>query len=89
MGLMRALQGVATGYLDARVGQFETAAKAKADKEALKDKYKAEETMRINVKNNELTKNAETKAIKDAEDKERRKQELISLGFTEEYLTPA
>tara|TARA_R110000796_G_scaffold26748_2_gene73971 strand:+ start:212 stop:2782 length:2571 start_codon:yes stop_codon:yes gene_type:complete len=86
MGLMRALQGVATGYLDARVGQFETAAKAKADKEALKDKYKAEETMRINVKNNELTKNAETKAIKDAEDKERRKQELISLGFTEEYL---
>ena len=29
---MRALQGVATGYLDARVGQFETAAKAKADK---------------------------------------------------------
>ena len=86
MGLMRALQGVATGYLDARVGQFETAAKAKADKEALKDKYKAEETMRINVKNNELTKNAETKAIKDAEDRERRKQELLSRGFTEDYL---
>lgn len=86
MGLMRALQGVATGYLDARVGQFETAAKAKADKEALKDKYKAEETMRINVKNNELTKNAEIKAIKDAEDREGRKQELLSRGFTEDYL---
>ena len=86
MGLMRALQGVGTGWLEARVGQFETAAKAKADKEALKDKYKAEETMRINVKNNELTKNAETKAIKDAEDRERRKQELLSRGFTEDYL---
>ena len=43
MGLMRALQGVATGYLDARVGQFEAAAKAKADKKAMEDKYKAEE----------------------------------------------
>ena len=86
MGLMRALQGVATGYLDARVGQFETAAKAKADKKAMEDKYKAEETMRINVKNNELTENAKLDAIKKEENRERRKQELINLGFSEEFL---
>jgi len=86
MGLMRALQGVATGYLDARVGQFETAAKAKADKKALDDKYKAEETMRINTKNNELTKTAELKALEDAEDKNKRFESALALGFTPEFL---
>ena len=73
MGLMRALQGVATGYLDARVGQFEAAAEAKRKEKELLDKYKAEEAMRINVKNNEITKNAELDAIKRQEDRERRK----------------
>ena len=64
MGLMRALQGVATGYLDARVGQFEAAAKAKADKKAMEDKYKAEEAMRLSLQNNEIEKNAELKELK-------------------------
>ena len=86
MGLMRALQGVATGYLDARVGQFETAAKAKADKKALDDKYKAEEAMRINIQNNDRIETNKLNAIKKEEDRNRRKEELLSLGFTEEYL---
>jgi hypothetical protein len=38
MGLMRALQGVATEYLDARVGQFEAAAEAKRAKKQWKIK---------------------------------------------------
>ena len=57
MGLMRALQGVATGYLDARVGQFEAAAEAKRKEKELADKYKAEEAMRINIQNNERIEN--------------------------------
>ena len=52
MGLMRALQGVATGYLDARVGQFEAAAEAKRKEKEMLDKYKAEEAMRIAVDSN-------------------------------------
>ena len=59
MGLMRALGNVATGYLEARVDQFSDIAKQKADAKALKDKYAAEQAMRIAVQNNELEKNAE------------------------------
>ena len=86
MGLMRALQGVATGYLDARVGQFEAAAKAKADKKAMEDKYKAEEAMRLSLQNNELTKNAELKAIEKKEEYDQRYDSAIALGFTPEFL---
>ena len=86
MGLMRALQSVATGYLDARVGQFEAAAKAKADKKALDDKYKAEEAMRINIQNNERTETSKLNAIKKEEERERRKNDLLNLGFTDEFI---
>ena len=86
MGLMRALQGVATGYLDARVGQFEAAAEAKRKEKELADKYKAEEAMRINIQNNERIETNKLNAIKKEEDRNRRKEELLSLGFTEEYL---
>ena len=86
MGLMRALQGVATGYLDARVGQFEAAAEAKRKEKELLDKYKAEEAMRINIQNNEITKNAELDAIKKQEERDRRKNDLLNLGFTEEFI---
>ena len=86
MGLMRALQGVATGYLDARVGQFEAAAKAKADKKAMEDKMKAEEAMRINLQNNEFQNNADQKAQEKLANRERRKNDLLNLGFTEEFI---
>ena len=86
MGLMRALQGVATGYLDARVGQFEAAAKAKADKKAMEDKYKAEEAMRLSLQNNEIEKNAELKAIEKKEEYDQRYDSAIALGFTPEFL---
>ena len=86
MGLMRALQGVATGYLDARVGQFEAAAEAKRAKKAMEDKMKAEEAMRINLQNNEFQNNADQKAQEKLANRERRKNDLLNLGFTEEFI---
>ena len=88
MGLMRALQGVATGYLDARVGQFEAAAEAKRAKKAMEDKMKAEEAMRINLQNNEFQNNADQKAQEKLANRERRKNDLLNLGFTEKTWKP-
>ena len=65
MGLMRALGNVATGYLEARVDQFSDRAKQKAEAKALKDKYAAEQVMRIAVQNNQLDKAAELKELSD------------------------
>ena len=86
MGLMRALQGVATGYLDARVGQFEAAAEAKRKEKELADKYKAEEAMRINIQNNERIETNKLNAIKKQEERDRRKNDLLNLGFTDEFI---
>jgi len=86
MGLMRALQGVATGYLDARVGQFEAAAEAKRKEKELLDKYKAEEAMRIAVDANKHELDQKVLAEKEIADRERRKNDLLNLGFTEEYI---
>ena len=86
MGLMRALQGVATGYLDARVGQFEAAAEAKRKEKELLDKYKAEEAMRIAVDSNNHELDQKAKAEKEIADRERRKSDLLNLGFTEEFI---
>lgn len=86
MGLMRALQGVATGYLDARVGQFEAAAEAKRAKKAMEDKMKAEEAMRLNLQNNERIENAKLQAAEKEAERERRKNDLLNLGFTDEFI---
>ena len=86
MGLMRALQGVATGYLDARVGQFEAAAEAKRKEKELLDKYKAEEAMRIAVDANKHELDQKALAEKEIADRERRKNDLLNLGFTEEFI---
>ena len=86
MGLMRALQGVATGYLDARVGQFEAAAEAKRKEKELLDKYKAEEAMRIAVDANKHELDQKAKAEKEIADREGRKNDLLNLGFTEEFI---
>jgi len=77
MGLMRALQGVATGYLDARVSQFEAAAEAKRKEKELADKYKAEEAMRINIQNNERIENNKLLAAEKEAERERRKNGKI------------
>ena len=86
MGLMRALQGLATGYLDARVGQFEAAAEAKRKEKEMLDKYKAEEAMRIAVDSNNHELDQKAKAEKEIADRERRKSDLLNLGFTEEFI---
>jgi hypothetical protein len=86
MGLMRALQGVATGYLDARVSQFEAAAEAKRKEKELADKYKAEEAMRINIQNNERIENNKLLAAEKEAERERRKNDLLNLGFTDEFI---
>ena len=86
MGLMRALQGVATGYLDARVGQFEAAAEAKRKEKELADKYKAEEAMRINIQNNERIENNKLLVAEKEAERERRKNDLLNLGFTDEFI---
>ena len=79
MGLIRALQGVATGYLDARVGQFEAAAEAKRKEKELLDKYKAEEAMRIAVDANKHELDQKALAEKEIADRERRKNDLLNL----------
>ena len=86
MGLMRALQGVATGYLDARVGQFEAAAEAKRKEKEMLDKYKAEEAMRIAVDANKHELDQKALAEKEIADRERRKNDLLNLGFTDEFI---
>ena len=83
---MRALGNVATGYLEARVDQFSDIAKQKADAKALKDKYAAEQAMRIAVQNNELEKNAELSEQEKEKERERRKNDLLNLGFTDEFI---
>ena len=86
MGLMRALGNVATGYLEARVDQFSDIAKQKADAKALKDKYAAEQAMRIAVQNNELEKNAELNELEKEKEIDKRRDYAIALGFTPEFL---
>ena len=86
MGLMRALQGVDPGSLDARVGQFEAAAEAKRKEKELADEYKAEEAMRINIQNNERIENNKLLVAEKEAERERRKNDLLNLGFTDEFI---
>tara|TARA_R100000655_G_scaffold7379_1_gene19973 strand:+ start:2021 stop:3733 length:1713 start_codon:yes stop_codon:yes gene_type:complete len=76
MGLMRALQGVATGYLGASVDRMQANAEAKAAQKELEDKYKLEETLRINILNAEIA--AEKQKIElDKKDKANTVKEIL------------
>ena len=52
----------------------------------MEDKMKAEEAMRINLQNNEFQNNADQKAQEKLANRERRKNDLLNLGFTEEFI---
>ena len=65
MSLMRALRGVATGYLGARVDQMNALAKAKAEEKKFNDQLKANEASTIRLQDNELKKREEINAEKE------------------------
>tara|TARA_Y100000593_G_scaffold7707_1_gene14339 strand:+ start:972 stop:2837 length:1866 start_codon:yes stop_codon:yes gene_type:complete len=86
MSLMRALRGVATGYLGARVDQMNALAKAKAEEKKFNDQLKAEETSKIKLIN--IT---NQNAINRELDKEKRittnlRRSLAANGWTEDML---
>lgn len=86
MSLMRAVTGVATGFLGARVEQYQAIAKAKADEKRMLDEINARKLADIEVLQARLDKEAELKELDEAAKRKKRKENAIALGFTEEFL---
>ena len=86
MGLMRALQGVATGYLSGEVDRMAAIKKHKLDMQKKRDAIKAQEASSIAIQDAELDKRATIRAEEEETDKKDRMQRLLAMGYTEEYV---
>ena len=86
MGLMRALQGVATGYLSGEVDRMAAIKKHKLEMQKKRDAIKAQEASSIAIQDAELDKRATIRAEEEETDKKDRMQRLLAMGYTEEYV---